>query len=360
MQRVANYGSFLQAWALKRMLAESGAEVSFIDIDVSQGRQLAAHKATGPGIYLRRAAELTAAACRGELGGKLRDRTFYRTMRARYRDIYYDMLGLGTPPPEHLDLAVIGSDQVFNCFEVNPWGFTPQLYGDISNADRIISYAGSFGNATAAALRKAGVADEIAENLARLDAISVRDDNSWRVVKELTGRDALRHLDPVLVYDFSPELAGRTVPAKDYIAVYAYAGRIADPAEIDAIRTFARTHGKRLVSLFCNYDWCDESVIPPTPFDVLAWVRDADHVVTDTFHGTIFSVINHRSFCTLVRPSNSEKLGSLLDWLALGDRRAATPGEIAGTLSSAPDYTETDRRIAAERLRTREYLRSYL
>ncbi len=358
MQRVANYGSFLQAWALRRMLEELGAEVSFIDI--SQGRQLAGHKATGAGIYLRRAAELTTAALTGTLGGKLRNRAFYRAMRARYRDIYYGMLGLDAPAPDRFDLAVIGSDQVFNCLEANPWGFTPQLYGDIGNADRIISYAGSFGDTTVAELRHAGVAGEIADNLARLDAISVRDDNSWQVIKELTGREALRHLDPVLIYDFTSELAGRAVPAKDYIAIYTYAERITDRAEIDAICKFARSRGKRLISLFCHYDWCDESVIPPSPFDVLAWVRDADHVITDTFHGTIFSVITHSNFCTLVRRSNIMRLESLLRDLALEGRRVNTPDNIADILSAPPDYAETDGRIAAQRIRSREYLGEYL
>ncbi len=354
MQRVANYGSFMQAWALKHMLQELGAGVSFIDI--VPGRQLAGHKATGFGIYWNRLWELAGALFTGRLGMKMRGRRFYRAMRGRYVNEYYGLLGLDGPAPERYDLAVIGSDQVFNCFERNPWGFTTQLYGDIPQADRIISYAGSFGNATTEKLRHAGVAGQIAENLGKLAAISVRDDNSWRVVEELTGREALRHLDPVLVYDFSRELEGRSPGCADYIVVYSYAERIRDKAEIEAIRAFARRHGKRLVSIFCTYDWCDEAVIPPTPFDVLAWFRDADYIITDTFHGTIFSVITHGRFCTLVRSSNSEKLGSLLGWLALDGRRAHTPADIAAILETEPDYAATDRIIAAEKIRTREYL----
>ena len=354
MQRVANYGSFMQAWALRRMLEELGADVSFIDI--VPGRQLHGHEATGFKPYWNRLWELAGALFTGKLGAKMRGRRFYRTMRAKYVDEYYGLLGLDAPAPGRYDLAVIGSDQVFNCFERNPWGFTTQLYGDIPQADRIVSYAGSFGNATLEELRRAGVADEIAENLRKLTAISVRDDNSWELVRQFTGREPLKHLDPVLVYDFSKELEGRGPGRSDYIVIYSYAERISDKAEVDAIRNFARKHGKRLVSIFSTYDWCDEAVIPDTPFDVLAWFRDADYIITDTFHGTIFSVITHSRFCTLVRSSNSEKLGSLLRWLAVDDRRAASPDRIAAILDAEPDYTETDRIIAAEKIRTREYL----
>lgn len=358
MQRVANYGSFMQAWALSRMLTELGADVSFIDI--TPGRQLPGHNAKGFRLYWNRLWELAGALLTGRLGMKMRGRRFYRAMRAKYVDEYYGLLGLDDPAPERYDLAVIGSDQVFNCFERNPWGFTTQLYGDIPQAGRIVSYAGSFGNATLETLREVGVADEIAENLRKLEAISVRDDNSYELVKALTGREAVRHLDPVLVYDFSRELEGRFPSRKDYIVVYSYAERISDEAEIEAIRAFARRHDKRLISIFSTYDWCDEAVIPDTPFDVLAWFRDADHIITDTFHGTIFSIITHSSFCTLVRDSNSEKLGSLLRWLAVDGRRAASPNRIAGILETPPDYAETDLIIAAEKLRTREYLAASL
>lgn len=354
MQRVPNYGSFLQAWALKEILRGLGAEVSFIDI--VPGRQLPGRRATMPVRYWNRLWELTGALFTGRLGAKMRERTYHRTMRARYITEYYAMLGLDRPAPERYDLAVIGSDQVFNCLERSSWGFTTQLFGDIPQADRVVSYAASFGETTAADLRRAGVADEVATNLLRLAAISVRDDNSREVVRELTGRDAQMHLDPVLVYDFSAETTGLTTGRKDYIVVYSYVGRISDKAEVAAIVGFARSHGKRLVSIFTTYDWCDEAVIPQTPFEVLTWFREADYIVTDTFHGTVFSVVTRSRFCTLVRPSNVKRLTSLLQSLGLRSRIASTPRDIAGVLDAVPDYTAAAETIRREKTRTREYL----
>lgn len=359
MQRVANYGSFMQAWALRQMLLARGAgAVSFIDI--VKGRQLPGYEGAGAMPYWRRLGELTRAAFSGKLGEKMRDRAFYRAMKGKYVDEYYGLLGLDDPAPGRFDLAVIGSDQVFNCFEINPWGFTTQLYGDVPQAEKVVSYAGSFGSATYDELQRTGVAGEIAGNLNKLAAISVRDDHSRDLVLRLTGRQALKHLDPVLIYDFSRELAGRSSGLKDYIVVYSYAGRISDPAEVAAIREFARRTGKRLVSVFCRYDWCDRALLPDTPFDVLAAFRDADYVVTDTFHGTIFAAITRRSFCTLVRPSNANKLTGLLRDLSLEARAAATPDDIAAILETQPDYAALAAILERERGRTAEYLDAIL
>ncbi len=358
MQRIPNYGSFMQAWALRRVLEELGAAVWFIE--PRAGRQMAGHRQKGLAIYVRQAAKLLGAALRGEFWATWRNRGFYRAMRARYRDMYYDMLGMNDPAPAHFDLAVIGSDQVFNPFEEHPYGFTTHFFGDVPEASHAVSYAASFGWATVDMLRRAGIAGEVAEGLEKLEGLSVRDDVSRDIVRELTGREAFVHLDPTLIYDFTPDLEGRTAGERDYIAIYAYAGRIAAREEVDAIRAFARKHNKRLVSLFSYYDWCDESIVPPTPFDVLAWIRDADYVITDTFHGTIFSVITHSNFCTLVRGSNAMRLEPLLRRLGLEGRRVTTSRSIADILAAPHDYTATDRAIAEERIRAREYLKKYV
>ena len=44
------------------------------------------------------------------------------------------------------DVCVIGSDEVFNCLNSGAWGFTSQLFGNVSNADKVITYAASCGS----------------------------------------------------------------------------------------------------------------------------------------------------------------------------------------------------------------------
>ena len=156
-------------------------------------------------------------------------------------------------------------------------------------------------------------------------AISVRDQNSYDIVEKLTGVKAEMHLDPVLIYGYEKEITERKInyPEK-YMVVYSYQGRIKDKKEIKEITSFAKEHKLKLISIFCRYDWCDEAIIPETPFDVLGWFKGAEYVVTDTFHGTIFSIITGRKFVTLVRKSgkitNREKISSLLRLLGLEKR----------------------------------------
>lgn len=103
-----------------------------------------------------------------------------------------------------------------------------------------------------------------------------------------------------------------------------------------------------------------------SPFEVLAYFRNAEEVITDTFHGSIFSVITHRPFTTLIRKSvrnsygNEEKLSDLLERLNLADRMT-TKIEDAETINEkAIDYIKVDELLKAHREVAREYLRKSL
>ena len=67
----------------------------------------------------------------------------------------------------HYDIVVIGSDEVFNCAQKTWFGFSPQLYGEGLNADKVISYAASFGATTIEKLQLLGVKDDVARMLVK-------------------------------------------------------------------------------------------------------------------------------------------------------------------------------------------------
>ena len=72
---------------------------------------------------------------------------------------------LGRDKSESFDVVFIGSDEVFNCCQKTTWGYTSQLYGHIPQADRIVSYAGSFGHTTLGLLKKLQVDGEIGQTM---------------------------------------------------------------------------------------------------------------------------------------------------------------------------------------------------
>ena len=355
MQRVINYGSFLQAYALKQLLLQNGADKVYF-IDIEQGRALPGFeysKLQHKGGKLKRAFGII---LNGHLLQKIRDIFFYRELSKNIQD-NISTLGLNEELPKELDLAVIGSDEVFNCCQPSSWGYTLQLYGKVPNAKEVVSYAGSFGHTRYEQLVELKIDKEIGETMKTLSAISVRDQNSYDIVEKITGIKAECHLDPVLIYGYEKEIAQSRIsyPMK-YMVVYSYQGRIKDRKEIAEIVSFAKAQNLKLISVFCRYDWCDEAVIPETPFDVLGWFKGAEYVVTDTFHGTIFSIITQRKFATLVRDTNSQKLSSLLESFELKDHIMWDVKNIKTIISQPIDYNKVESLLSLQRAKTKDYL----
>lgn len=360
MQRIANYGSFLQAYALRKLIEELGYEVQFVDYHV--GEPLVKESADSGNQYIRKLRKgFEALGYKAPLSHKI---AFIQYKRS-FADRYMPLLGVSEErnyKPE-LDCLVIGSDEVFNCIQKNSnVGYSLELFGKDNRARRLISYAASFGNTTADKLTRYGKIDEIATLLKLFDAISVRDANSGSIVHSLTGMEPEYHLDPVLTYDYMNccDQIPQIHAMEKYLILYAYSGRIAD-SEADWIKAYAAS--KRLkVYAIGGIQKCADRFIDCSPFEVLAYFRDAEEVITDTFHGSIFSVITHRPFTTLVRKSvgdsygNEEKLVDLLQRLGLIDRMTYDVCKVNEINQSVIDYKNVDDILEEQRSLAMEYL----
>lgn len=365
MQRIYNYGSSLQAYALRRLIEDSlpDAQTSFVDFE--PGVPLVA---SGPS-HSRPTARVERSLAKlreyGDVDARLRDKLRFFNHKRSYAAKYFPMMGIPLERNRELDLdlQVIGSDEVFNCVQTSVnVGYSRDLFGHGSPARRIVSYAGSFGNTTMAKIEAAGIREELAEDFARFTDISVRDRNSALVIEALIGRAPEIHLDPTLVYEFSSEPRvplARQHPGK-YVIIYGYSGRLSAD-ENAQIRSYAASVGARVIA-FGGLQASADEFIDCDPFTLLTYFRDASAVITDTFHGTIFSIINEVPFATIIRTSsgheygNEEKLGFLLGVLGLGGR-ALRRGEDLATLLRAPIDFESVRDIRArERIRSIDYL----
>lgn len=353
MQRVLNYGSFLQAYALKQLLLQNGAdEVHFIDIE--KGRSLPGYE---PIIWWRRVLKGLKFLCMGKLKTWVKDQMYWKRVTRKIA-LSYPLLDSEEITQSHYDLVVIGSDEVFNCCQPSSWGYTLQLYGHVPNADRVISYAGSFGHTTLKQLQEQNICFEIGETMKSMYSISVRDSNSFHIVKMLTDITPELNLDPVLIYGYIREIADASYPKKEpYILLYTYPGRIRQKNEIEQIVKFANSNDLRLISVFCRYDWCDSSIVLDRPFDVFGWFKGAKYVITDTFHGTIFSIITRCNFCTFVRNNNSQKITSLLSMLKLIDRASC---DILSVFKKEINYDSVDEILENERANSMKYLKKAL
>ena len=355
MQRIANYGSFLQAYGLKQMLNKLDCEVQFVDYHPGN-TLIPADGGTG---FRRKIAKVLETL---QYNAPLKEKIRFIQYKKNYASNYHPYLGITDEKnysPE-LDVLVIGSDEVFNCVQNNTnVGFSPELFGKGNHAKKVVTYAASFGNTTNEKLIYYKVAGQVGEWLKKFDAISVRDSNSGKVVKAVTGIEPEYHLDPVLVYDFINDC--KDIPANvaesQYMILYGYSGRFTK-IECNDIRTYANNRGLKVFCIGGVQDVCDK-FIDCNPFQVIAYFQHAECVVTDTFHGTILSIITHRTFASVVRNNgygNAEKVTDLLERLDLTDRIIRNLKELSQMLNKVIDYKSVDEVVRNERKKSYEYL----
>ena len=363
MQRIENYGSFLQAYSLRQMLEELGHEVVFVDYViepciVQDPIQVIPHHSI-PYRIVRKGYYIVKDIIRQLDGEKAAEQKIdSMRLRIKYTE-YLRELGITEQRTENIpvDVLVVGSDEVFNCLQTNPAvGYSKQLFGKYSQANKVVSYAASAGFTTVEGLEKYGIRDEVSDMLMNhFDHISVRDDNTFDLVKTLTGITPDMHLDPVLVGDFSSKIIEKHDLDK-YVVVYSYEERMSERTdEAEAIQRFAHERGLKTVSIGNFQKWTDLK-IEASPFELLGYIKNADYVVTDTFHGTIFSIILRKQFATIIRESNKQKLSALLKYFLLNERQIEEISDLGVILEVKVDYHLTDIIFEREKRRTKNYL----
>ena len=368
MQRVINNGSLLQAYGLKRTIELLGNELQFVDYKISDNDS----ENTSFGNHLRKShfyVHMLLSIIKNLFKGGLNDVKLAISNNLNYRKFtneYLNVLNLSPKPnySANVDVLVFGSDEVFNTTQYVEVGIGHawQLYGADNQAKKLVSYAASFGHTTYEKLEKYNMVDKASFYLRRFASFSVRDKNSFDIIKSLTGIEANINIDPVLLYDFS-DIDIKKPKLENYILVYAYPGRINCSEEIESVRAFAKKHNKKLVCVNMMQTWCDE-MIYAHPFDLLGYFKYADYVVTDTFHGAVISIKYNVPFIQFIRDSstysNNQKVGYLLQSFGLEDRILKNLDEFEKCLCEHIDYTKVNKKIDIERERSMNYLRQAL
>jgi hypothetical protein len=305
MHRVLNYGSFMQAYALKRVIESFGHHVTFKDFRRGESHHIG-EKAKAPGVLDKVAKIPSIISNIDEFLGK---RALRRESNKYYKQICWPLLNVSETPDYDLtaDVMVIGSDEVFNYTQNDALGYVPCLFGHNINAPLILSYAASAGYANWDDVIADGMVDEIGAGLRRMKYISVRDENTRLLVEHCTGSSPALALDPTLIYDYDEVMPQQRIINGDYLLVYAYEGRTESESEVHAVRDFAARHKLKVIAAGgggAYHAWCDDNIVVSWPFDLLSLFRDAAFVVTDTFHGSIFSMKFTKQFAAFLRGQN--------------------------------------------------------
>jgi hypothetical protein len=186
----------------------------------------------------------------------------------------------------------------------HPWyGSKPIFFGDGLKAKRLVSYAASFGNHSA----WDGIDSEWALKLDRFAAISVRDENSWHLVRNATSREPRIVLDPCLQFP-PPTASDSDADEPQFALVYGHGF----PAWLRRkARSWARRRGLKLISVGYSNDFADEQRIAADPHEFARLMSGAQAVITNFFHGCVFALLNGKPWASAPSEYRSIKIPDL-------------------------------------------------
>lgn len=341
MQRVINHGSFLQAYGLKSMLNKYVEDVRFADII--------------PGLPNNDVNEQFVEGVQLPRMIRYKIRLLERIQKKVIIKQQQKVLNVDKhfAHDEIKDIAFIGSDEMFNCLAPSPWGISEQLFGNVPNCRKVYTYAVSCGHTTIEKVPERYF-EYLQNALNRVNEISVRDENTANFVRKLINKEPQFNLDPVLMYDYSNEIK-ECKYKKKYLLVYSYTNRINTKSEINAIIKFARERNLTIIGAGVFQYWCDKNIVV-TPFELLGFFKNAEYVITDTFHGAVISIKYNRQFIAFVRKSNEMKLYDLLVRLRLEERRVDTIENFQNIVNKVIDYKQTNQILETEKENAYRYI----
>lgn len=315
-----NYGTSLVGYALIRKLQQMGCEVEVINYvkqpDVKQKvawvvnamrcgmGHVIANRMKGRKDLKNNADYAANIQVRTEAVEAYKERKFIPLFRDY---VGYKALHEGS---KNYDAVVVGSDQVWTPLSL-PTRFFNLLFVD--DAVRKVAYASSFGVSSIPKFQRKATG----AFLDRFHTIGVREQSGKQIVDTLSHQTATVVADPTLLLDateWSEEIKNSDVkPTEPYIFCY-FLGTNRE-ARKAANELKART-GLKIVTLrhMDEYVAEDELFGDDAPYDVdpndfLAYIKQADYVLTDSFHCSAFSIQFHKRFMTFYRFAQGSATG---------------------------------------------------
>ena len=196
-----------------------------------------------------------------------------------------------------LDYLVIGSDQMWN-FNFERY-FSPRVFADFSNTHKKITFSVSIGLNHAP---EKGTEDYkvFAENLPKMDYISVREDSAKDIIKEISGRsDVTVLLDPTMLLkreEWEAVMAKpKNLTAEKYI-VKAFLGQCSEQKQQELERV-AKEKNCEIIDIMNE----DSPFFGIGPEEMIYLEKNAELVVTDSFHSSVFAIMFHTPFVIFER-----------------------------------------------------------
>lgn len=355
-----NYGSCLQAYATQKVFEGIGAETSIIDYyrhdaipENETERALNGQLAKRIPIFkipgVKSLARIPVSRMVARRSAPLNE--FRRAKLNLTSKKYYSAADLESDPPE-ADVYCTGSDQVWNSI----WngGFERAFYLSFASSDtKKIAYAASIGKSSLEDWEIPLMRDA----LSRYDAISVREVEAAELLDSIGVHGVVPVVDPTLMLEPSEwrNISDGWASDEPYILLYqlnrnsefdAYAQRVSKATGLPILCIAYGVHERRSG---------ETAVICPSVGRFLSLFFGAEIVLTDSFHGTAFSVNLEKRFVSVSPGRFSGRIAGFLEKMDLSERYLNDCGDVDLALEDI-DFTEIVGALEKERNKAKGFL----
>lgn len=372
-----NYGAELQAYALQKKLNDWGYNAEVLDLE-KQKKNLVSSRVVRKAIINRYRQfglfEGTKAVFRLILdkyavyksnksnSDKLEERhalfsSFFNEF-IRHSDRYYSLADLYNVDLPY-DTYIAGSDQIWNYMQTDYLDVYFLKFANRFNA-RKIAYAGSFSVPT--------IPDDLkstyGELIKNLDYISVRELDAQKIVEFCSGRTAEVVLDPTFLLTKEEWIKNIGIRRKfadgKYVLIYTLSG---SRYIYNLAKNIASRLGVEVINIKSNFSRVKEDsgilhYYDIGPREFVSLFENAEYVITDSFHGTAFSINFNIPFTTLLNPSSNmnSRVLSILKITGLENRIIYDDGKNHLPKSINVDYAKVNDAINSWREKSKNFL----
>lgn len=352
-----NWGGVLQGYALKTFI-ESNFPDTKVDILIYQGQNI---------VYkskIKQVLQYSPIDIVKKVRGKLKsnDTADYRKDLERRYELFRDFMEQNTTNPvayndetlveaaKKYDCLIVGSDQVWNP-NVGQAGFFLET---VSDECKKISYAASIARDSLSGHERSVMLPLIK----KFDAVSVREKTAKNIIEGLSKGEigATEVLDPVMLLSTDDWNALAQKSSVNYEGKYALAFCFSESLEYrNQITEYCKENGLELKFIpFAKGDYIAsdekgeaERIYDVGPYEFVNLFKNSECIFTDSFHGSVFSIIFKKNFCVFERDKKSKtsknsRLYDLLDKFELSDRMVNESISLNEVMRKEIDYLNID------------------
>lgn len=347
-----NYGGTLQAFALQEVLRRMGHEpitIDYLPNEMTKGRYVLAQiKTLFYYLTFRRSRHFFPYP-------KLKRKPEFASFMSKHLNLTERVMKykFSILKKYGIEALIAGSDQIWRGAFNSP-SLQPDLY--LRFAEKFqgpkIAYAASFGTDEWEYSLK--LTKECAKYAQLFTAISTREDSGIKLCNDYLNVKAQGVLDPTLLLDREDYMAlCQNIPGRRESYLLAYLLDMTDEQK-ESINSFATKNKLRV--FFCTSE-------QEVNFSVEEWLslyRDASFIITNSFHGTAFSIINNKNFYSIINVHRgADRFISLLSRFHLADRLFKEGDQLPDSINPI-DWNAVNREKAKWQDAGKEFLKSNL